>query len=83
MSVNDAFLLFQNTNQIEKFKYYLNLQHSNMKSTSETNSSLLFLEIKVIREINKFTTSVYPKPICSGVFLLTSRNSYLILTNTS
>ena len=63
MSVNDAFLLFQNTNQIEKFKYYLNLQHSNIKSTSETNSSLLFLEIKVITEINKFTTSVYPKPI--------------------
>ena len=30
--VDDTFLLFQNTNQIEKFKYYLNLQHSNIKT---------------------------------------------------
>ena len=30
--VDDTYLLFQNTNQIEKFKYYLNLQHSNIKT---------------------------------------------------
>ena len=32
-SVDDNFLLFQNINQIEKFKYYLKLQHANIKLT--------------------------------------------------
>ena len=68
--VDDIFLLFQNINQIEKFKYYLNLQHANIKFTSETemNNSLSFLDIKIVRENNKFTTSVYRKPTFSGVF---------------
>ena len=68
--VDDTFLLFQNINQIEKFKYYLNLQHANIKFTSETemNNSLSFLDIKIVRENNKFTTSVYRKPTFSGVF---------------
>ena len=33
--VNDTFRLFQNFNQIEKFKYFLNLQHANIKLTSQ------------------------------------------------
>ena len=50
--VYDTFLLFQNINQIEKFKYHLNLQHANIKSTSkiEMNNSLPFLDIKIIRD---------------------------------
>ena len=68
--VDDTFLLFQNINQIEKFKYYLNLQHANIKVTYEIemNNSLSFLDIKIVRESNKFTTSVYRKPTFSGVF---------------
>ena len=68
--VDDTFLLFQNINQIEKFKYYLNLQHANIKFTSEIemNNSLSFLDIKIARDNNKFTTSVYRKPTFSGVF---------------
>ena len=56
--VDDTSLLFQNINQIEKFKYYLNLQHANINYTSETemNNLLSFLDIKIVRENNKFTT---------------------------
>ena len=80
--VDDTFLLFQNINQIEKFKYYLNLQHANIKFTSETemNNSLSFLDIKIVRENNKFTTSVYRKPTFSGVFT-NFEVLYLIRTN--
>ena len=68
--VDDTFLLFQNINQIEKFKYYLKLQHANIKFISEIeiNNTLSFLDIKIVRENNKFTTSVYRKPTFSGVF---------------
>ena len=68
--VDDSFLLFQNINQVEKFTYYLNLQHANIKFTSEIqmNNSLSFLDIKIVRENNKFTNSVYRKPTFSGVF---------------
>ena len=68
--VDDTFLLFHNINQIGNFKYLLNLQHANIKFTSEIemNNSLTFLDIKIVREDNKFTTSVYLKPTFSDVF---------------
>ena len=67
--VDDTFLLFQNINQIEKFKYP-NLQHANIKFNSgiEMNNSLSFLDIKIVRGNNKFTTSVYRKPTFTGAF---------------
>ena len=70
--VGDTFLLFQNINQIEKFKYYLNLQHANIKFTSEIemNNLLPILDIKIIIEHNKFTISVYHRPIFSGEFYI-------------
>ena len=54
-------------NRIENFNYYLNLQHANRKLTSEMNNLLSFLGIKIARENNKFTASVYRKPTFSGV----------------
>ena len=54
-------------NLIENFSYYLNLQHTNRKLTSEMNNSLSFLGIKIARENSKFTASVYRKPTFSGV----------------
>ena len=41
--------------QIEKFKYYLNLQHANIKFTSEIemNNLLSVLDIKIIRKNKK------------------------------
>ena len=68
--VDGTSLLFQNINQIEKLKYYLNIQHGNIKFTSEIemNNSSSFLDMKSVRDNNKFTTSVYRKPTFSGVF---------------
>ena len=68
--VDDTFLLFRSKDHIEKFRNYLNKQHKNIKFTSriEENGFLPFLDIKICRENNKFVTSVYRKPIFSGVF---------------
>ena len=64
------FLFFENINQIEKFKHYLNLQNANIKFTSEIeiNESLSFLDIKIVVENNKFSTSGHCKPTFSDVF---------------
>ena len=65
-----------------KLKNYLNLQHANIKFTSEIemNNSLSFLDIKIVREKSKFTTSVYRKTTCSGAFT-NFEILYLIRTN--
>ena len=56
--VNEAFLLFQSMNQIEKFKNNLNFQYANIKFNYEIekNNSLPFFDIKIISENKKFTT---------------------------
>ena len=79
--VDDAFLFFKNINQIEKFKYYLSLQHAYIKFISEIemNNLLSFINSKIIRENNKFTITVYRKPTFSGpltTFESFTRNSY-------
>ena len=68
--VDDTFLLFRSKHHIEKFRNYLNRQHKNIKFTSETENenSILFLDIKITRDNNKFMTSVYRKPTFSRVF---------------
>ena len=68
--VDDTFPLFRSKNHIKKFQSYLNGQHKIIKSTSETENEnfISFLDIKISRENNKFTTWVYRKPSFSGVF---------------
>ena len=68
--VDDTFLLFRSKYHIEKFRNYLNHQHKIIKFTSETKNenSILFLDIKITMDNNKFMTSVYCKPTFSGVF---------------
>ena len=68
--VDDTFLIFRSKDHVEKFRNYLNKQHKNIKFTSEIeeNGSLSFLDININRENYKFVTSVYRKPIFSGVF---------------
>ena len=64
--VDDKFLLFaRNTT----FRNYLNRQHKNIRFTSEieNENSISFLDIKIRRDNNIFTTSVYYKPTFSGV----------------
>ena len=55
---------------MKKFVEYMNTKHPNIKFTFEYehNNSFLFLDVKICREKNKLTTSVYRKPTFSGVF---------------
>lgn len=75
--VDDIFLLFDKHEHVDKFKAYMNSRHHNMKFTSELEELdlLPFLDIKVIRAIGQFTTSVYRKPTFSGVY--TNYSSFL------
>ena len=48
----------------------MNHQHPNIKFTFEAKKSnnFSFLDVKICRENNKFTTSVFRKPTFSGEF---------------
>ena len=67
--IDDKSLLFRSKHHIKKIQNYLNCQHKNIKFTSQTENenSILFLDIKITRDNNKFMTSVYRKPTFSGV----------------
>ena len=68
--VDDCFLLFKSTDQIPQFLDFLNRQHHNIKFTREieSNSTLPFLDISIIRKNGVFETSVYQKPTFTGLF---------------
>ena len=84
----DDTLLFRSKDLIEEFRGYLNCQHPNIKFASEIeeNNSILFLDIKVSRVNNSFSTNIYRKVTFSGVFtnfesfIPISYNSNLIFT---
>ena len=63
-------MLFRSKEHIDKFRCYLNCQHPNMKFTSEIeeNNSISFLDIKIRRVDNSFSTSIYRKVTNGGVF---------------
>ena len=67
--VEDIFVLFDSETQVDSFKHFMNTCHPKMKFTSEKeqNNCFNFLDVKVIRVDNVFTTSVYRKPSFSGV----------------
>ena len=69
--VGDIFVLFELESQVESFKNSMNTCHPKMKFTfkKEQNKCFNFLDVKVIRESNVFTTSVYRKPSFSGVYM--------------
>ena len=69
--VDDVFLLFDNRDQVKKFLRYLNSRHRNIRFTyeEEQNDTLAFLDIKITRGPEGFTTSVYRKKTFSGVYL--------------
>ena len=68
--VDDTFLLFCLKHHIKKFRNYLNCQQKNIRFTSgtENGNSISFLDIKISRDNNKFTTLVCRKLTFSGVF---------------
>ena len=69
--VDDLFLLFDNSDQINKFEKYMNSRHKNIKFTKEVekDNSLPFLDFRIDRKLNNFETSIYRKPTFSGVYL--------------
>ena len=68
--VDDIFVTLDSYSQLLKFVGYMNRQHSNLKFTFkvEQNNSFSFLDVKICRENDRFTTSIYRKPTFSGVF---------------
>ena len=68
--VDDIFVLFSSSNHLEPFKNYMNSRHQNINFTSDEESinTMSFLDVKITRENDKFTTTVYRKPTFSGVF---------------
>ena len=75
--VDDIFCLFRDRVHVQDFLAYLNARHPNMNFTfeDESNSSLPFLDVNVMRSNGNFVTSVYRKPTFSGVY--TNYNSFL------
>ena len=59
--MEDIFVLFELETQAESFKTFMNTFHPKMKFPfeKEPNKCFNFLDVKVIREDNVFTTLVY------------------------
>ena len=65
--------------QVLRFINYMNKRHKNIKFSFETekDSSFSFLDVKICREKDKFTTSVFRKDTFSGVY--TNFSSFVAL----
>ena len=77
--VDDIFLLFEKPEQVIRFVNYMNKRHKNIKFSFETekDNSFSFLDVKICREKDKFTTSVFRKDTFSGVY--TNFSSFVAL----
>ena len=69
--IDYIFVIFNSYLQLLKFVGYMNHQHPNIKFTFEVekNNNFPFLDIKICRENNQLTTSVFRKPTFFGVFI--------------
>ena len=69
--VDDIFILFEDSNQVNKFEKFMNSRHKNINFTKEieTDNCLSFLDIRIERKVDKFETSIFRKPTFSGVYL--------------
>ena len=67
--VDDTFLLFTEESHIDLFLQFLNSQHRNISFTcdKEVNNVLPFLDIKIKRGADNFSTSIYRKPTFTGL----------------
>ena len=75
--VDDIFALVKSSDHLKRFQSYLSSCHVNMSFIIETEESnkIPFLDVSVIREQDKFVTSVYRKLTFSGVY--THSDSFL------
>ena len=68
--VDDTFLIFNCTvRQIENLKHYMNSISKNIQFTLETevDNKLNFLDLSVIKHINKLKFNIYRKPTVTDV----------------
>ena len=79
--VDDIFVLFNSAEHLKRFHSYLNSRHLNISFTieNEKDNRMSFLDVNIIREKDKFTTSVYRKPTFSGIY--THFDSFLPSSN--
>ena len=68
--VDDVFVLFNSAEHLKRFYSYLNSRHLNISLTieNEKENRMSFLDVNIIPEKDKFTTSVYRKPTFSGIY---------------
>jgi len=77
--VDDVYATVKSKSVEEEILLYLNSQHPNIRFTMELENgdSMPFLDVRVIRRVNKYETTVYHKKTFTGVYLnwtsLTSR----------
>ena len=77
--VDDIFALFEKPEQVSRCVKYMNKRHKNIQFSFETekDNSFSFLDVKICREKDKFTTSVFRKDTFSGVY--TNFSSFVAL----
>ena len=68
--VDDIFILFKSNDHLKYFQDFLNSCHIIISFSMETEkeNKLSFLDVEIIREQGKFTTTIYRKPTFSGVY---------------
>ena len=77
--INDIFALFEKPKQTLRFLNYMNKRHKNIKFSlvTEKDNCFSFLDLKICREKDKFTTSVSRKNKLS--FVYTNFSSFVAL----
>ena len=68
--LDDTFVLFNSAEHLKRFHSYLNSCHLNVSFVmeSEKDNRMSFLGVNIIREKDKFASSVYCKPTFSGIY---------------
>ena len=70
--VDDSFLIFDNEKSVLPFFNYFNNLHKNIKFTKESQSEEInefpFLDLKIIKDDNRFMTCTYHKPSHTGLY---------------
>ena len=77
--VDHISVLFEKPGQVSRFVNYMNKRHKNIKFSFETekDNSFSFLNVKICREKDKFTTNVFRKDTFSGIY--TNFSSFVAL----
>ena len=69
--VDDIFVLLKSKDHLLLLAKYMNIRHKNLKFTFdfEQNNCFSFLDVKIARGSNGFSTSIFREATFSGVFM--------------